>query len=450
MKKLQNTSMLLRATLVLGASTSLLVGCNNSGNPVYGPGSTGNIAKTTSGSTTGGGGSTSGGATGGGGGSVGSFAAVGALNTARAQHTATALGDGRVLVTGGSDGQGVITRSEVFDPTTNAWTDCTSLTSNQNDGLMIDATSTFATARQLHTATLLNTGQVLVVGGLGVERKDAQGNPVFEAMKSAYIFDPSSNKFTAAPSMTEGRGWHTAALLSNGKLLVAGGLDAQMSSLVSAAVFDPNQGTWAAITPGAGAKHTWGSMVTTQGQTILVGGADVSQGQQGLQLNGFPTPRVERFDAQSNGFTTGPQNVGDRVFMGVNAISTGKALFAGGEGVSGQQLAVVDTTELYDGSTNTFSSGPTLNVGRFGAEVAEIATSSDQLIVGGADAQGAPTPVCEVYGAYGNTIIGTVNMQTPRTDFKAVTLRDGRVLVVGGFDSSSPPKALDSCEAHTR
>jgi hypothetical protein len=440
MKKLliNTATALLMATMVAGCGGN---SGGRSGKPVYGPGSTGNIAASTS--------STTGGTTpGGGGAQVGTFSAAPAINTARAQFTATTLGDGRVLITGGSDGQGIITRSEVFDPVANSWTDCTSLTANQNDGLMVDPTGTFATARQLHTATLLSTGQVLVAGGLGVERNNAQGQPVFEAMKTAYLFDPTANKFTAAPQLTEGRGWHSAALLTNSKVLVGGGLGAQMTSLTSAEVFDPIAGTWTQVNPGAGGKHTWGAMLTTQGQTVFAGGADVVQGQQGLQLAGFPGQRVERFDATGMAFTVGPNNAGDVIFQGANVISSGKALFVGGQGVSGQQLVVLDTSELYDGGNNTFSAGPTLNVARFGAEVAEVATSSDQLIIGGVDGQGAPTAICELYGAYGNAILGQVSMSAGRVDHRAVTLRDGRILVIAGFDANNA--ALDTCEFHTR
>lgn len=433
------------ATALLMAVATTVAGCGgNSGGrggakPVYGPGSTGNIAANTSSAT---GGSTPGGAA-----PVGNFSSAPAITTARAQFTATTLTDGRVLITGGSDGQGVVVTSELFDPVANAWTEAQTLTGTPNDGFMMDPTNTFQTGRYLHTATRLNNGSVLIAGGLGVERRNAQGQPVFEPLKTAYIFDPQTNKFTPVAQMPESRGWHRAALLSNGSVLITGGLGAQMTSLTSAVVFDPATGAWTTASPAAD-KHTWGGLVTTQGQTILVGGADVVQGQQGLQIAGLPATRVERFDPAGNAFTAGSNNAADVIFPGVNAISSGKALFAGGEGFNGNQLVVIDRTEVYDATTNAFTTGPTLNVARFGAEVAEVGQSSDQLIIGGVDGQGAPTAVCELYGAFTNAIVGQVSMSAGRIDHRAVTLNDGRILVVGGFDTNNA--ALDTCEFHTR
>ncbi len=87
---------------------------------------------------------------------LGAFAPGPDLAGARGQHTATLLRDGRVLVTGGSDGQGVVADSELFDPLTNSWTTARSLASSPNDGMMMDPTGAFPTARQLHTAVGLH------------------------------------------------------------------------------------------------------------------------------------------------------------------------------------------------------------------------------------------------------------------------------------------------------
>ena len=90
---------------------------------------------------------------------------------------------------------------------------------------MIDATGQFATVRQLHQAVKLVDGRVLVHGGFGAERMDANNQPIGEMLKTAYLFEPTNNKYTKAADMPENRGWHEAALLSNGGVLAAGGLD---------------------------------------------------------------------------------------------------------------------------------------------------------------------------------------------------------------------------------
>ncbi len=443
------SSKLLTAAALMAALSTLASGCNTgsrSSKPVYGPGTTGFASSAQVGSTAPGA-TPGGGTTPGSGASVGQFSAGPALGFARAQHTATTLPDGRVLVTGGSDSQGILVATEIFDPTTNTWAELSTIAASQADAVMVDPTGQFATARFGHTATLLGNGQVLIAGGIGVERMDAQGQPVVESLKTSYVFDPAANKYTRVGDLPANRGWHLAAPVGNGAAVV-GGMDAQLATLTAAAVFNPTAGTWAAA--GTTQPHTWGAMVTAGSSTIVVGGADLSQGQQGLQLNGFPTPRVERFDPQNNAFLAGTQNPGgDRILLGANASSAGgRAIFVGGQGVQGQQLAVMDTVEVFDATAGTWTPGPTLGTPRFAPEVAEVGTTGDHLIIGGVDGSGAPTAECELWGSAANSILGTVSMSAARVDHRAVTLQDGRILVIGGDDANQ--QTLDTTELHTR
>ena len=77
------------------------------------------------------------------------------------------------------------------------------------------ATGSLATARYHHTATLLPNGKVLVAGGF-----DGSGY-----LASAELYDPASGTWTATGSLATARDYHTATLLPNGKVLVAGGFD---------------------------------------------------------------------------------------------------------------------------------------------------------------------------------------------------------------------------------
>ena len=123
----------------------------------------------------------------------GRWKATGDLTTARAEHTATLLPDGKVLVAGGDD----LGSAELYDPATGMWT----------------ATGSMATARVFHTATLLSDGRVLVAGGYGENGY----------LASAELYDPATGVWTATGSMATTRQWHTATLLPNGQVLVAGG-----------------------------------------------------------------------------------------------------------------------------------------------------------------------------------------------------------------------------------
>jgi MBG domain (YGX type)/Bacterial Ig-like domain (group 3)/Galactose oxidase, central domain len=125
----------------------------------------------------------------------------------RTAHAATALTDGRILITGGRDSSGnIVAVSEIFDPATETST----------------AGATLTTPRVDHTATLLADGRVLVAGG-----NDGNG-PV----NSAEIFDGSG--FHVLPTMGAARARHTATLLNSGQVLIAGGDDAG-----TAEIFDP-------------------------------------------------------------------------------------------------------------------------------------------------------------------------------------------------------------------
>lgn len=444
-----------RHTALLLLSAAMVVGCSgNSGNRTksgtnskvyYGPGSTGATAPVPSGST-GGSGSTSGGSTA----MAGQFNNGPDLNAARGQHTATLMTDGRVLVVGGTDGQGLMADSELFDPVANAWEVARNISPTPNEGLMMDPTGQFPTARQLHTAVALQDGRVLIAGGLGVERMSAQAGaqpqPVFEPMKTAYVFNPASNTFTPVDELPAARAWHLAAPLGNGNAALAGGLDANLASTKTADVFNAQSNTWSTVNMAD--RHTWGAMVPVGADAIVVDGADVQQTQQGLQIAGFPNQKAELFVSSTGAFTSAPNNIGDRIFLGAAPLSSGEAFLAGGQGLNGNSLDVVDTTERYDPAAQQFVTGPTMSVARFDCQIAEIGSSGDQLIVGGIDAQGGLLVSCEVWSGLNNAIVGTVDMSVARSDFRAVTLQDGRILVVGGLDDQGA--GIAQTELHSR
>src|SRR5437016_3158178 len=141
------------------------------------------------------------------------------MATARRNSTATLLQNGKVLVVGGNNGP-ALASAELYDPVTNIWSNAANMVS----------------PRTHHSATLLQNGKVLVAGGFAsVYLPGSSGRPVYS---SPELYDPRTNTWSSA-GQAAGRFQHAATLLNNGKVLVAGGFDG-FNALASAELYDPS------------------------------------------------------------------------------------------------------------------------------------------------------------------------------------------------------------------
>ena len=163
----------------------------------------------------------------------------------------TTLRSGKILVTGGEDGNLPLDSAETYDVLTGKWT----------------LVGKMAAARANHSATLLSDGRVLIAGGTGARHS---------VLASAEIFDPKTNKFTATGSLHDARSTHTSALLGNGKVLIAGGtsVPAPGNVLASAEIYDPQSGSF--IPTGKLIEPRYklpDSTALLDGRVLIVGGA---------------------------------------------------------------------------------------------------------------------------------------------------------------------------------
>ena len=182
---------------------------------------------------------------------TGTFSAAGSMLYNRSQQTATLLPDGRVLMAGGW----YHAESELFDPPTGRFAQ----------------TGSMASARNWHTATLLADGRVLVAGGYS---QDAAANIV--TSDSAELYYPNTGVFAPTGSMTNAREQHTATLLTDGLVLVAGGWT-QSGGLSSAELYDPVSGTFGPTGSMATVRYAQTATLLSDGRVLVTGGADANQ-----------------------------------------------------------------------------------------------------------------------------------------------------------------------------
>jgi hypothetical protein len=189
----------------------------------------------------------------------GTFSATGALGGPRGFHTATRLADGRVLIAGGTSdswgGAKVLASAEIYNPNTGKFT----------------ATGAMSTKRASHTATLLADGRVLMVGGFGAGET---------SLASAEIYDPKTGKFTATGSMAEARTFQEASLLADGRVLVTGGDPAGWGYngpfLDSAEIYDPTTGAFKTTGSMMDALTNHSATLLPDGRVLIAGGYDGS------------------------------------------------------------------------------------------------------------------------------------------------------------------------------
>ncbi len=185
---------------------------------------------------------------------TGKFTLTGSMATKRMGHTATSLSDGRVLIAGGGGPTGILASAELYDPKTGRFSPAGSM----------------AFVRWCATATLLIDGRILVAGGYD---SIYRGGP---SSNSAELYDPETSSFSSTGSMAYGRTYHTATPLPDGRVLIAGGEAKEngSSSLASAELYDPMTG---AFNPGGAmadmrSDHT--ATLLSDGRVLVAGGYD--------------------------------------------------------------------------------------------------------------------------------------------------------------------------------
>jgi len=337
----------------------------------------------------------------------------GNMSTARSLHTANLLGDGRVLVAGGVNALGQnIDSAELYDPVSGTFT----LTTNS-----------MSVARFGAGSTRLLDGRVLIVGG---------EDSTHTSIDSVEIYDPATNSFTQAHSLLTSRFDPTVTLLPNGFVLVVGGyggLDGD-APLASAELYDPTENTF---------LYTNGEMTTARRNhtaTMLNNGTILIAG----GYNGDYVNAPEIYDPATGFFTaTGNMSV-ERRYPTATLLPDGEVLLAGGyeNGTTG----VLASAERYNdgnGEDGSFSDTGSMLSAR-GRHTASLLSDGTVLIAGGYETT-EPLASAELYDPITGAFSATDFMNEERWRHTETVLNDGTVLIVGGANAFG---ALSSAEIY--
>lgn len=332
---------------------------------------------------------------------------AGNLNTGRSDHAAVRLPDGRVLVSGGTDGTNALKSSEVYDPSTETWT----------------TTGDMTAARRGHVATLLANGKVLVTGGYDGKL----------ALATAEVYDPSSGTWTATIGPMNGtRRFHTATLLSDGKVLVAGGVvgPLQTADPLSTDLYNPATGLFTAYAAGSAlalpeARQGHTATLLSNGKVLFVGNSGVNSAAAKLLTYNSATP------GSSSWAATGAM-INTRYNHSAVVLDDNSVLVTGGFGVDPK------SAEIYTPGTDTWSSATGM------AQARALHTSTKLLngkilVAGGYDGTKALNTI-EIYTPSSNTWTAPADskvLNTARAMHTSSLLSDGDVLMVGTYFQSS-------------
>ena len=307
---------------------------------------------------------------------------TGSLINKRTKHTATRLGNGKVLVVGGS---GLSSPSaEQYDPASGTWT----------------SAGKPARLHFQHTATLLKTGLVLVAGhGSGAE-----------------LFNPAKNSWKTTSSMAYKRRSHTATLLKTGKVLVTGGTDHPHIHW-TAELYDPAKGTWTTTGSMKGLRMLHRTTLLKTGKVLVTGGWPAGS-------------MAELYDPAKGTWSVTGSMKQKRWRHTATLLGAGMVLVTGGESVG-------QTAERYDPTKGNWKVINSMSASRNNHTATLLGTG--KVLVAGGSYNSPGTKVlssAELFDSAKGTWSGTGKMNTARQDHTATLLASGRVLVVGSAYSN--------------
>ena len=348
----------------------------------------------------------------------GTFSDTGTDTAVRFFHRATLLQNGQVMVSGGMRINLIPTTLvslndlSFFDPVANSFS--SSFQPTGGGPIVMPALSI---PRSSHTQTTLLDGRVLITGG----RTNAMGTNPGTAIDSVEIFDPVTGMIQAGPAMSTPRTDHTATLLPDGRVVVAGGGTWQ--------IFDPTTDLWS---PSIGlqrtrAAHAAVALPDHDGpglhRVLLIAG------------NGNGPATLERLDPDAAMSTLLSATLSIGVDdLAATRLDDGSVLIVGGQNVTNGDT--IDLTYRYDPVTDTITAAtppPGLPNGISDHQI--VALDRFAMIFGGEqEVAGVDTELdyAAIYDRATDDWPFVTTMNHPHDDFASVLLPDDRVLLIDG------------------
>jgi Kelch motif len=323
---------------------------------------------------------------------------VATLRTARAVHTATTLPSGQVLVVGGMADGGGSLSSVELFDAAH--------NSLQELGSLSER-------RASHTATLLSNGRVLIAGGYNGEY-----------LESIEVFDPSERRFLPADSLVEPRSGQTATLLPDGRVLFVGGVGRGWTFLRSAELYDPKTGRSELVGSMIVPRESHTATLLADGRVLIIGGHS------GRRENMRVYASAELFDPRTRRFETADALAIARHKHDALRLADGRVIIIGG--ADHTDRVHYATTEIYNPRTQTFEQGPSMANRRYKiAGTSVLLSSGNVLVTSGAQ-------VAELLDVGKWTFREVPGSFPAAYRFAAAApLADGNVLITGGYSDGN-------------
>jgi N-acetylneuraminic acid mutarotase len=278
------------------------------------------------------------------------------------------------------------------------------------------ATGSMRSARDGHTAAVLANGKILVAGGTN--------NGV--ALASTELYNPAAGTWASTGSMHVARTLARAIVLSNGSVLVMGGCvnDCLSATIRSAELYNPIAGTFTVTGPMMQARAEFGVTLLANGQVLVAGGCTAYDANGCLAV----TNKAEIYNPATGTWTATSAMRAARHAMTATRLASGKVLVAGGATAA---MDALNSSEIYDPTTKIWTLGAKMVTAR--SDYASLMLGTGKvLFMGGENINGVSIKNAELYNPSSGAFTVTGSMTASREEHTAVLLANGNVLVSGG------------------